>query len=95
MPPGPPYRELGKVEGVLGLARVTPLLERVVWQAAFLEELFEAVTARSSRVEVSFAEQEIARGMIGQGQRMTVLASPDSNSPLTTGASEIVQRHPY
>ena len=51
MPPGPPYRELGKVEGVLGLARVTPLLERVVWQAAFLEELFEAVTARSSRVE--------------------------------------------
>jgi len=30
---------------------VTPLLERVVWQAAFPEELFEAVTTRSSRVE--------------------------------------------
>jgi len=37
---------------VVGLAKGTPLSELLVWQAAFLEELFEAVTARSSRVEV-------------------------------------------
>ena len=92
--PEPPDRELGEVEEAVRAGERHAIVgaDRL-GQAALLEELLEGgdgevFAGRFKRL----AEQQIARGVVGDGQRIAVPAVAELELALEVGAPEVVGR---
>ena len=90
----PPDGELGKIEqGVRAGKGDAVVGADGGGQAALVEELLEGgeggVFARGFE---GFAEQQIARGMVGDGQRVAIMAVAEQELTLEVGAPQVVGR---
>ena len=87
--------ELGEIEQrPLGLAKGTPLSERMAsGQAALAKQPLEGGEGRvfSGRFE-RLAQEQVARGLVGDRQRVTVAAVAELELALEVGAPQIVGR---
>ena len=85
---------LERLNRALGLAKGTPLSERMAWgRPRSWNSRSKAVTAVSSRVDFKgLAQQQEARGMVGDGQRVAVAAVAELELALEVGAPQIVGR---
>ena len=85
---------LERLNKALGLAKGTPLSERMACgRPRSWNSRSKAVQARSSRVDFErFAQEQEARGMIGDGQRVAVAPVAELELTLEVGAPQIVWR---
>ena len=90
--PEPPDRELGEVEQGIGTGEGDAVVGADgPRQPAFGKSRSKAVNARSSRVEFeSFAQQQEARGVVGDGERIAVASIAELELALEVGAPQIV-----
>ena len=85
---------LERLNRALGLAKGTPLSERMACgQAALEEELLEGGDGEvlAGRFE-GLAEQQEARGVVGDGERVAVAAVAELELALEVGAPQVVGR---
>src|SRR5450755_961645 len=83
---------LERLNKALGLANGTPLSERMAsGSPRSASSRSKAVNARFSRVDSErFAQQQEARGVVGDGERIAVAAVAELELALEVGAPQIV-----
>ncbi len=88
---------LERLNKALGLAKGTPLSERMAsGRPRSRNSRSKAVQARSSRVEFErFAQQQEARGMVGDGQRIAVAPIAELELALEVGAPQLIGRSAF
>ncbi len=94
--PEPPDGEPGDIEEAVGAGKRHAVVgpDRL-GQAALLEELFEGRNGEvlAGRFE-RLAEQEEARGVVGDGERVAIAAVAELELAFEVGAPEVVRRRP-
>jgi hypothetical protein len=90
----PPHGELREVEQCIGAGEGHAVVgANGCWQAALEEELLERGDRRVlARGLQSFAHQQETRSVVGDGERVAVLAVAQLELPLEVGAPQIVGR---
>src|SRR3989442_5441583 len=95
--PQPPDRELGKVEQAVGTGEGnTVVRSNRLWQAALPEETLEGGDGQlfAGRPQ-GFAQKQVARGMVGDSQRVAILAVAEPELAFEIGAPQLVGTGSY
>jgi hypothetical protein len=88
----PPHRELRQVEQCIGTGKGHAIVRaNGKWQAARAEQLFKgcARCIFACRLE-RFAQKQEARGMVGDGERVTIPSVAEPELTFEIGAPQIV-----